>query len=581
MTSENLLFSQMTYNLGTLLGQIDHGTIGLPDIQRPFVWKNAKIRDLLDSMYQGFPVGYLLLWQSANMQGVQSIGVSTKQTVPNLLIVDGQQRLTSLYAVIHRKQVIREDYSYEFIDIAFNPLEEKFEVTDAAIRRDKRWIPDISVVWSKEVGLFTLFDDYQKTLGGLTPEQAQQVQRSLQRLQNLVNYPFQAMVLFAHVNEEQVSQVFVRINSKGQRLNETDFILTLMSVYWDTGRHQLEKFARDAKVPTTNLSPYNHYLQPDPAQLLRVAIGLAFRRGRMQYVYSLLRGKDLQTGEFSDNSRQTQFGILQQAQAHTLNLQHWKDFLKCVLHAGFRSSRDISSQNALLFTYILYLIGRVDYQLPNDSLRTPIARWYFFASLTGRYTNSPESALESDLLQLREVRDGASFVAMLNRNMQASFTDDYWEVTLPENLATAASRGPALSAYHAALCKLDALVLFSKLKVSDLLDPAHSGTKSAVERHHLFPKKYLNRLGHHEVVQTNQIANYALLEWEDNVRISDSEPRTYWLEYISKFEADALKCMMYWHALPDDWHTLSYDEFLRIRRVRMAQVIRDGFMKIS
>lgn len=580
MTSENLLFSQMTYTLSSLLSQIDHGSIGLPDIQRPFVWKNAKIRDLLDSMYQGFPVGYLLLWQSGNVQGSQSIGVASKQTIPNLLIVDGQQRLTSLYAILQRKQVIREDYTHEFIDIAFNPLEEKFAVTDAAIRRDKHWIPDISVVWSKEVGLFNLFAQYSAALGGLTAEQSSRVQYSLQRLQNLMNYPFQAMVLFANVNEEQVSQVFVRINSKGQRLNETDFILTLMSVYWDTGRHQLEKFARDAKIPSPQSSPYNHYLQPDPAQLLRVSIGLGFRRGRMQYVYSLLRGKDLQSGEYSEQSRNAQFALLQKAQAHTLNVQYWKDFLKCLLHAGFRSSRDISSQNAVLFTYILYLIGRVDYQMTNDNLRTPIARWYFFASLTGRYTNSPESALESDLMQLREVRDGANFVSILNRNIQASFTEDYWSVTLPNELATAASRGPALSAYHAALGKLDALVLFSKLKVSDLLDPNYSGTKTAVERHHLFPKKYLEKLGIREIVQTNQIANYALLEWEENIRISDSDPQQYWPKYIQKLTSNELTQMMQWHALPEHWYEMPYEEFLSVRRGLIAQVIHAGFMKI-
>jgi hypothetical protein len=580
MSSNNLLFSQMSYTLGTLLAQIELGSIGLPDIQRPFVWKNAKIRDLLDSMYQGFPVGYLLLWQSVNAQGTQAIGVDGKQTVPNLLIVDGQQRLTSLYAVLQRKQVMREDYSHEYIEIAFHPLEQKFEVTDAAIRRDKHWIPDISVIWSKNHGLFKLFDQYKTGLGGLSDEEARLVQENLQRVQNLANYPFQAMVLFADVTEEQVSQVFVRINSKGQRLNETDFILTLMSVYWDEGRHQLEQFARAAKLPSTQQSPFNHFLQPDPAQLLRVAIGLAFRRGRMQYVYSLLRGKDLHTGVFSEQSRNSQFALLQKAQSHTLNVQYWKDFLKCMLHAGVRSSREISSQNAVLFTYIFYLIGRVDYQLSNQSLLGPIARWYFFASLTGRYTNSPESALESDLMQLRDISDGAGFLQVIERNITAAFTDDYWTVTLPNDLATSASRGPALSAYHAALCKLDALALFSKLKVSDLLDPSQHGTKAAVERHHLFPKKFLEKSGVRDIYWTNQIANYALLQYDVNIVISDSEPRTYWATYAAKMSETDRSNMMRWHALPEQWYDLPYEDFLRVRRGLIAGVIRDGFAQI-
>src|SRR5690606_11640528 len=117
------------------------GEIGLPDLQRPFVWKNAKIRNLFDSMYRGFPIGYLLLWQNSFANDdVRSIGTDTKQKAPRLLIVDGQQRLTSLYAVVKGIPVIRENYNQEKIEISFNPLAETFEVADAAIRKDKSFI---------------------------------------------------------------------------------------------------------------------------------------------------------------------------------------------------------------------------------------------------------------------------------------------------------------------------------------------------------------------------------------------------------------------------------------------------------
>ena len=107
MKESNLLFNEVGYNVGSLLDQIDMGVIGLPDIQRPFVWKNAKIRDLFDSMYRGFPVGYLLFWQSVGAEGAKAIGVDGKQKQPSLLIVDGQQRLTSLYAVVKGKKILR------------------------------------------------------------------------------------------------------------------------------------------------------------------------------------------------------------------------------------------------------------------------------------------------------------------------------------------------------------------------------------------------------------------------------------------------------------------------------------------
>jgi uncharacterized protein with ParB-like and HNH nuclease domain len=141
-------FKKVDYTLKSLLSYIEMGEIGLPDIQRPFVWKNAKVRDLFDSMYQGYPVGYLLLWQNAYDEDTKVIGTDSKQKPPRLLIVDGQQRLTSLYAVVKGIPVVRENYDAETIEIAFNPLQEKFAVADAAIRRDKAYIPNISKVWS-------------------------------------------------------------------------------------------------------------------------------------------------------------------------------------------------------------------------------------------------------------------------------------------------------------------------------------------------------------------------------------------------------------------------------------------------
>jgi hypothetical protein len=583
MKDTNLLFKEVGYDLGALLGSIGMGVIGLPEIQRPFVWKNASVRDLFDSMYRGYPVGYLLLWQNANPEGSKTIGVDGKQKHPSLLIVDGQQRLTSLYAVVKGKKVLREDYSEEFIEIAFHPLEEKFEVADAAIRKDKNWLPSISKLWSPEADLFELVDAY---LDGLrqsrevTSEDTKKIRQNIQRLQGLVNYPFRALELLATVNEEQVSQVFVRINSKGKRLNEADFILTLMSVYWDDGRHELEQFSRAAKRPTEGPTPYNHFLQPSPDQLLRAAVGFGFKRGRLQYVYSLLRGKDLETGEFSEERRVAQFDRLKDAQACALNLQHWKDFMKCLMHAGFRSAKVITSDTTVLYSYVFYLLGKAEYGLPESQLRKAIAQWFFFASLTGRYTSSPESALEGDLIQLREVKDGNGFLALLQKNIKAQLIDGFWQVTLPNDLDTAAARSPSLMAYLAALCLLDAKVLFSGLKVDSLLDPTTDGFRNSLERHHLFPKEWLKNNGYPEIHQTNQIANYALIEWPDNSDISDQSPADYWPQFKERYTDEEWPTIRYWHALPEHWETMKYEDFLKTRRGLIAQVIRDGFGRI-
>jgi len=222
------LFKQVNYNLGSLVEFIRLGQIGLPDIQRPFVWPNAKVRDLFDSMYRGYPVGYLLFWQNGFADDVRAIGTDGKQKVADLLIVDGQQRLTSLYAVVKGIPVVRDNYEPEQIEIAFSPLHDTFEVADAAIRRDKSYIPNISILWSESVGLFKLVSSYLAELSKdrqVTEEEQKRVENAITRVYNLLKFPFTALELSKDINEEQVSEVFVRINSKGKPLNQADFIL--------------------------------------------------------------------------------------------------------------------------------------------------------------------------------------------------------------------------------------------------------------------------------------------------------------------------------------------------------------------
>lgn len=579
------VFTQVNYDLRSLIEFIERGEIGLPDIQRPFVWKNVKVRDLFDSMYRGYPVGYLLFWQNGFDGDARVIGANNKQKVPRLLIVDGQQRLTSLYAVIKNVPVVRENYASEPIKIAFDPLQEKFEVTDAAIRRDKAYIADISCLWQKGADLFEIVDEYLEGLKStreVTAADTKQVRRAMSKLSNLLSFSFIALELAASVNEEQVADVFVRINSKGTPLNQADFILTLMSVFWDEGRAQLEAFCRDARQPSSNgASSYNHFFKPDPDQLLRVSVGLSFRRARLHHVYSILRGKDLETEEFSEERREKQFEVLKSAQTKVLDLQHWHDFLAVLRQAGFRSNKMITSQNSVLYCYVLYLIGRTDYGVDEFALRRVMGRWFFMASLTGRYTGSPESAMEFDLARFRDVNDAETFVRTLQQVCDQTLTEDYWTIQLPNELATASSRSPSLFAYYASLVLLDAKVLYSGQKVADLLDPTLSPPRSAMERHHLFPRGYLESIGVGQRRERNQIANYAFVEWGDNVQIADQPPSEYVPVCEERFAAKDLEEMYYWHALPDGWASMTYQGFLERRRELMAKVIRDGYMTLK
>jgi hypothetical protein len=255
--------------------------------------------------------------------------------------------------------------------------------------------------------------------------------------------------------------------------------------------------------------------------------------------------------------------------------------MKCIRQAGFRSGKMISSQNNLLFSYMLYLIGRTEYNVKESDLRQAIARWFFMSAVTGRFTGSPESAMEFDLARLRDVNTADDFMKMLNSICDITLTNDFWAVSLPNYLATSSPRSPSLFAYYAALVLLDSRALFSKLKVEDLLDPTLHANRSAVERHHLFPKGYLSKLGINAVRDTNQIANYALVEWGDNSDMSDKAPSDYLPEMKTRFSQAELERMYRLHALPPNWEHLEFRDFLEKRREFMAQVIAEGYATLT
>ncbi|WP_170409907.1 GmrSD restriction endonuclease domain-containing protein [Ruegeria arenilitoris] len=579
------VYKKIDYDLSGLISDIKIGDIALPELQRPFVWKNAKVRNLFDSMYRGFPVGFFLFWEPSVVEGARAIGTDGKQKTPRLLVVDGQQRLTSLYAVMTGTPVVREGYEAEKIEISFNPLQEKFEVADATTRNNRQFLPDISVIWNPETDFDDIKEEYFARLAEVqefTDDDRKRARSALNRLEKLSSYPFTALELTANVNEEQVSEVFVRINSEGKKLNQADFILTLMSVFWDEGRAELERFCRDARLPSiSTASPFNYLMQPDPDQLLRVAVGVAFRRARLQYVYSILRGKDLETEEFSDERREEQFETLKHAQSRVLNLQYWHDFLKAIRFAGYKSEKMISSQNAVLFAYILYLLGRTELKFEEPELRRLIAKWFFVTAMTGRFTSSPESKMEADLAKLRDVETKEQFKSVLDQICDAITTNDYWKITLPTELATSSARSPSMFAYFASLTILNANVLYSEQRVSELLDSSTKEPRSPIERHHLFPRAYLDTVGRTTTREKNQIANYALVEWGDNVKIGSKAPSEYIPELDGRFAAKDLERMSYWHALPDGWTEMTYEAFLRARREMIAKVVQDAYSRFE
>lgn len=586
------LYQVHSDSIGHMMGGIRQGTIALPDIQRPFVWKNTKVRDLFDSLFRGFPFGYLLTWKSPEGVARTTLGGHAALSVlPDALIIDGQQRLTSLYAVMTGEPVVDKEFRRRHISIAFHPISARFEVADAAIKRNREWIADISSVFTNEMGALAVVRDYLKKLEEvreIEPEHSRAVETNVNRLVNLRNLPVTVLQIGSQANEEQVAEIFVRINSQGQRLNQADFILTLLAVFWEKGRNDLEQFAKQCRIPPIDgtPSPFNHKLRPGPDSMVRVVVALGHRRARLSSAYQVLRGKDAQSGEISPEIRDRNLLAMAEAQEKALSPGHWHEYLKILSAAGFRHQKLIWSEVTSLFAYSLFLIGRTQYDVSIDDLRRTIGRWFLMSVVTSRYVGgSSESTMEEDLARLREVESAEDFIAVFETAMDSELTRDFWEITLPSRLESSSTR--SLAPFFAAQCVLGVKALFSNLSIVELFDPEIISTKSDLEIHHLFPKAWLQRNGVTSAKEYNQIANMGLLEWHANIAVSDEEPRT----YVPRLE-NRLKEKSGWtdeqlananrdHALPDEWWDLEYEDFLSQRRELMADLIREAFDRIA
>lgn len=493
--------------------------------------------------------------------------------------------MTSLYAVIRGAKVLRANFRRERIQIAFNPLSGRFDVTDAAIQNDRAYIPDISLLWSPDFRPGTFRRDFLRQLSEvreLTEDEEARIEEAIDHLRNLPNYNFVALTLASSVDEVTIAEVFVRINGKGKALNQSDFIMTLMSVFWDEGRAELEDFAFKAALPSDGQStPFNHFIKPSPDQLLRATVGLALKRARLENVYSALRGRDPTTGADSPQKREAQFALMRDAQKSVLSLANWHHFLDALKLAGYRGQKMISSESAIIFSYVLYLMGIRDYGIDRTSMRQTIAEFFFMAAITGRYTNSSETRFEADLAMLRDLPNGDAFAARLREICATTLTNDYWEITLPRQLATSASRSPSLFAYQAALIKLDAPMLFGPLKIAAVVDPAIKGSKAALEQHHLFPRGYLEGQGISDLKLVNQIANFAPVEWPTNLKIGKKAPTEYVPSLDAAIPSAERERVHKLHALPPAWWDMPYEEFLIARRLRMARVVREAWEALT
>lgn len=586
----NELFTNIPSKIKNLVSDVRIGKIGLPDLQRPFVWKDNKVRDLFDSMLRGYPIGYVMLWESPSDYEEKKVSIGSNKKIyeePKELVIDGQQRLTALVAAMYGVKVRDKSYNEREIKISYNPLIREFAVWTNAIDRDQEWVTKISDVFlAKEKNSFTKFRrDYinglndarnKKSEPELTDEERDLIEDNLNALLGLEDFSVPTLEISQGADEQDVADIFVRVNSGGQNLNENNFIQTLIAVYEKDVHDKITKFCQDSRIPKDGTS-YNQIMEIDPQHLVRMAVGVGFHRARLKYAYMLLRGKNLETGKYSDETRTQNLNIFKDALENVMNLNNWHSFLHCVASAGYVSDKIIASSNAVVFSYVLYLIGKLEYKVASLQLNKIISKWFFMSAITYFYTGSTESEVERQFADLRNVHTSDEFVAYLEKNIASRFTDDYFNLTLPNELNTSSAISPAWYGYIASQIVLNTPLLFGTSGLAKYLLPGVNGTKNAIDKHHIFPKNYLTQFGYTTDRDRNQVANFTYLDYVTNIDISDDSPVNYIERYKNKL-GDSYKTHCENHCLPKDFEKMDYMEFLNERRMLMAQLIKKAFM---
>jgi hypothetical protein len=590
-------YSVNQHLIESLLVWVKSGEIAIPEIQRPFVWDGAKVRDLMDSLYQGYPIGYIITWRNPDIK-LKDGSLSEGKKI----LIDGQQRITALRAALLDEYVVNKHYKQVKIKISFNPNEEKFEVQNPAILKDKSWLPDISTVINGNEDLFDLVPSYLE----LNPDADKTAIRKA--FTNLLNIPKKQVGLIDLTHDldiEVVTEIFIRINSQGVVLSQADFAMSKIASNDNYGGNILRKaidyfchlatapeffaFIRDndSEFARTDYFRKMSWLKdenddlydPSYTDLLRVAFTTQFNRGRLSVLVSLLSGRNFETRTFEDQIAKESFETLGRGIELFINETNFKRFVMIIKSSGFVIPGMISSQNALNFAYIVYLkLRNLNYS--QEDIESYVRRWFVYTVLTGRYSGSPESLFDYDIRQIAQ----RSFDDYLKEKEAGDLSDAFWNVSLVQKLSTSNSNSPSFSVFLASQIKNnDKGFLSNDITVGDLIK--HRG-----DIHHLFPKDYLKKNGLTRS-RYNQVANYVYMQQEINIKVGNKAPKEYLgaiiqqcetgeLKYGRISDLDELMKNLEMHCIPQNIFDMvidDYDSFLEERRKLMAIKIRDYY----
>lgn len=600
MTGEK--FTLMQYSVHAILGLIDAEDFVIPEIQRPFVWKRSQVRDLIDSLYNGYPTGYIITWKNPDVKTKDGGKANGKK-----VLIDGQQRVTALMAAISGKEVLDDDFNKERIKIAFNPLTEdetkRFAVQDASHLKDKKWIPDIAVLFSASFKQRTFENEYAKNNPDVDLDE---LSDTLTKVKGIANRQIGVIELDATLDIDEVTEIFIRINSKGTPLSQSDFVMSKMAadavhngslmrktvdyfchlaVKPDFYSHLVnDKEFQDSKYADKIkwlASDYDDIYDPDYGDMLRVSYMHQFRRGKLADLVSLLSGRDFATKEFRDDIVEESYKKLDDGIMNFINKYHFSQFIMAIKGAGFVSSKLLNSRMTLDFAYTLYLMLLDDPEVQNAQIKRYVQKWFVLSTLTSRYIGSPETQMDRDMRNIGE----KGFLKFLAEVEASALSESFWDVTLPQYLETSSINSPAFNIFLAAQINRNCNSLLMRgTKISDLI--TISG-----DVHHIFPKAYLKKNGVTSKTKYNQVANYIYLDTQVNKAISDDAPATYFKKVKKQCETkdivlgniatdEILLENLRENGIPNNIFEMTaenYDDFLQERRMLMAKFIQEYY----
>lgn len=592
-------------SIESILAWTKNGEIAIPEIQRPFVWDNSKVRDLIDSLYNGFPVGYIITWKNPDVKlkdGTFALGKK--------VLIDGQQRITALTAAIVGLEVVGSNYKKKRIKIAFNPIEEKFEVSNPAIVKDSIWISDISEIFSNEFSERKFLRRYFNDNSIDNEDLEDKIAENLSKLRLIKNNNLGIIDLSHKLDIEIVTEIFIRINSKGVVLSQADFAMSKISANEVYGgniiRKTIDYFCHLSENPadyetirendqefcnTTNFNKLKWIVNeneglysPDYSDVLRVAFTYKFNRGKLSDLVSLLSGRDFETREYKDDIAEESFGKLHEGVLDFINETNFKRFIMIVKSTGIIDKSLIRSQNALNFAYILYLTLKSKGLTPHN-IENIVRRWLVLSILTGRYSGSPESWFDYDIKRTVSAENVEELVKNIE---EGELSDAFWNNILVTRLNTSVTSSPYFNVYlMAQINSGDRGFLSSHIDVKTLIE-------GRGDVHHIFPKKYLQKNGLNSRSQYNQIANYVYMQSEMNIKISDDAPNKYFNELKEQCNTGEVKFggiqniedlhqNLKENCIPlevFDMGIHNYNEFLELRRKLMAQKIREYYERL-